>query len=183
MSEEINWETDDMECGHTVDRAEFYIDCDNIVNMRYICHKGCKTPWLKLRKAPLPRNLKFDSDPFEDNYVLKPYVWNKIYIGNIITFKGENGKVEYYEVAYKLYRQHNLNGARKKIFYLRPVSTEEYVVAEFWEDGTIHFMPGIEKPFTTNGFQSWTEKELEEIEERVRHYIKNRKGVKNDHHS
>lgn len=172
MSEKLEWNDHTMKCGHRVERNEFYIDCDGIIRMKYICEEGCETPWVKLKKAPMPNDPRFDSDPFEKDYVPRTYVWNEIHIGDILPFKPEEGNVEDYEVAYKLYMRRNASGAYKKILYLRPVCDEEYVLAEFWEDGSIHFMPGIEEPFTTKHFQSWTEEELEKIKKRVEYFKK-----------
>ena len=170
LPEKLVWDMDVMQCGHQVERSESYIDDDNVIRMRYVCEEGCRTPWIKLRKVQLPHEISFTSDPFKDDYEPKPYIWKNIVKGNIISFKCKNDKVEDYEVAYKLYRYYNMSGKTKKILYLRPISTEEYVLAEFWEDGSIHFIPGTEEPFTTKGFQGWTEKELECIKERVIHF-------------
>jgi len=175
-SEKLVWDMDVMQCGHRVERSEFYIDDDSIIRMRYVCEEGCRTPWIKLRKVQLPHEISFTSDPFEDNYVPRTYIWKRIYKGDILPFKCEDGKVEDYEVAYKLRVQRNLSGKPKKILYLRPICNEEYVLAEFWEDGSIHFMPGIEEPLTTRGFQSWTEEILEKIERRVMYFKMRRKG-------
>jgi len=178
MSEKLEWDDYSMKCGHPVDRNDFYIDYDGVIRMRYICEEGCETPWIKLMKAPMPDDSKFDSDPFEKDYVPRTYVWDEIHVGDILPFKCEGGSaedVEDYEVAYKLYMKRNASGTSKKIFYLRPVCDEEYVMAEFWEDGSIHFMPGIEEPFTTNHFQGWTEEELEIIKKRVMYFKENDK--------
>lgn len=177
MSEKLEWDDYTMKCGHRVERYDFYIDYDGVIRMKYICEEGCETPWVKLKKAPMPDDSRFDSDPFEKDYVPRTYVWNEIYKGDILPFKCEGGNaedVEDYEVAYKLYMKRTLPGESKKILYLRPVRDEEYVLAEFWEDGSIHFMPGIDKPFTTKGFQTWTEEELEKIEKRVMYFKENR---------
>lgn len=168
MPEKIVWDEDIMECGHRTETARFYIDYDNVIRVKYICEEGCETPWLKLKKAPPPHDIKFNSDPYARDYVPKSYIWNKIFIGDIIPFKDkENDEVEDYEVAYKLLRQYKPYLKPKKILYLRPIGTGENVLAEFWEDGSLHFSEYMRAPFTKKYFQGWTEEELEEIKKRV----------------
>ena len=177
MSEKLEWDDYTMKCGHRVERYDFYIDYDGVIRMKYICEEGCETTWVKLKKAPMPDDSRFDSDPFGDDYVPITYVWNEIHKGDILPFKCEGGSaedVEDYEVAYKLYIKRKPSSTPKKILYLRPVRDEEYVLAEFWEDGSIHFMTGVEKPLTTKDFQSWTEEDLKKIEKRVMYFKENR---------
>lgn len=167
-SEKLVWNMDDMQCGHHVDRSEFYIDDDNVIRMRFVCKEGCKTPWIKLKKVILPHEVSLSGDMYLP-YQPETYEWNNIVIGDIITFNDkEEDMSRSYEVAYKILRKRNSSGTTKKILYLRPVSTGENVLAELWEDGSIHFINGMINPLTSQGFQSWTEEMLLTIQKRVR---------------
>ena len=170
LPEKLVWDIDVMQCGHQVERSESYIDNDNVIRMRYVCEEGCRTPWIKMKKVLLPHEIELNDDPNGMAYKPKVYKWKKIFIGDILSFK-----VDDYEVVYKIRIQRVLSGNLKKILFLRPISRGENVLAEVCDDGTIHFVNGVEEPHTAQGFQSWTEEELQKIKENLKVFIEKRR--------
>lgn len=167
MPEEPHWENGTMECGHQVETSRFYIDDDNIIRMKYVCEEGCITPWIKLGKAPLPHTVRFNSDPYENDYIPKPYVWNDISKGDIISLRCDDESVEDFEVVYKVCRPPLFIGDPRNILYFKHIGNGERVLVELLKDGSLYFMLGVRKPINEKGFQSWTEEEVKELENRV----------------